>query len=612
MEKHSLSFNEKGKNSSFNLKTNFLKLNGNNKEIDDKNNLNIVQLKFEPIMTNKQEQKINDEHKIKKNDNTKNKKYNIFKHIVPQKILNINAKPIKILKRKNISQNNIKSYENSLLDKLQLIITNSNNKNMKRNKSIDINQKNSKTKIDLTQLKKKHFIFENYKDYQKEFFSSTYNLKPKKFSTIDFNRNESFNLLNPNHYKTNINFKKKIKNKTHLINSKNYFSRPISNILKRKNHGEIPIFLNEPVTFVKNYKSNSEKERDEKNSRALLKLRDFLDIYWDKRHELITEFFSTYQINEDEYYTLKNLENFAHYIYDNINDNTNITKGIIETRMPMKEIIDKGIQYKNYSLKKLNNSKSMPIINDSEKLNLANKNIINYNLYTPNQHNNKMKYNKYIKNLFFRISSTIDKNNDENSLANCFCIDSYINNNFQISDREENQKKMLDKKTEKYRKYLDRNYGFKVNNQFMRKYNQKERINYFSKRKKGIIDIPDKDNLVNNIKKQSEFYKLKSTSFSIRKNNSILTFSENDFKELYNELNQVKQNYTILGKKKENDKNGKKIEEENVWIKMYEDIKKNKFEKHPELVLKKKKKLLEYIVFQNIKKRKDLEKDLLK
>ena len=45
---------------------------------------------------------------------------------------------------------------------------------------------------------------------------------------------------------------------------------------------------------------------------------------------------------------------------------------------------------------------------------------------------------------------------------------------------------------------------------------------------------------------------------------------------------------------------------------MYEDIKKNNFDKHPETVLKKKKKLLEYIIFQNIKKRKELEKDLLK
>ena len=45
---------------------------------------------------------------------------------------------------------------------------------------------------------------------------------------------------------------------------------------------------------------------------------------------------------------------------------------------------------------------------------------------------------------------------------------------------------------------------------------------------------------------------------------------------------------------------------------MYEDAKKENFEKNPELILKKKKKLLEYIIYQNIKQRKEMEKDLFK
>ena len=45
---------------------------------------------------------------------------------------------------------------------------------------------------------------------------------------------------------------------------------------------------------------------------------------------------------------------------------------------------------------------------------------------------------------------------------------------------------------------------------------------------------------------------------------------------------------------------------------MYETLKKNKFEKQPESILREKKKLLEYIIYQNIKERKAFERDILK
>ena len=190
-------------------------------------------------------------------------------------------------------------------------------------------------------------------------------------------------------------------------------------------------------------------------------------------------------------------------------------------------------------------------------------------------------------------------------MNDCFYNENYINNDYQISDNETNQKINLNEKIEKYKKFLNKNYGVKVTNKFMRKYNQNEKNNYFNKRKVGTIDIPDKDNLINNINKQSNFYKLKSTSFSKRKSQSIHTFSENDFKELYNELKEAKQSYIY-------DKKGNNNKKENIWLRMYEDVKKHKFEKRPELILKKKKKLLEYIIFQSIQERKQFEKDLLK
>jgi hypothetical protein len=366
--------------------------------------------------------------------------------------------------------------------------------------------------------------------------------------------------------------------------------------------------LNAPVTFVKNFKSNSEKERDEKNSLALFRLRDFLDIYWDKRIDLIMEFFSSYQIYGEEYYKNESLENFANFIYDNINKDTNVTKGLIETRIPMKEIIDKGIKYKNYCLRKIRKIKSMPKINDKE-----NKKFLE-NWFSFNNTKDKQNVNSHVKNVFFRKSRTIKQISNFNfNKFTCFYNDNYINNEYQISENEKNQKMILNDKLEKFRKYLNKNYGVKVNNKFLKNYKKGEKLNFFSKRKVGTIDIQDKDNLVNNLNKQSNFYKLKSTNFSIRNNPSIHTFSEKDFNELYNELYEAKQSYinNEYGNENENEINNNKCEENNFWLKMYEDVKKNKFERHPELILKKKKKLLEYIIFQYIQERKDFEKELL-
>ena len=121
----------------------------------------------------------------------------------------------------------------------------------------------------------------------------------------------------------------------------NLFDRPVSSILQKRNHQDLPIFLNSPITFVKNYKSNFEKETNEKNNIALLRLEDFLDIYWDRKIELVTEF--TYKINGSEYYKSKSLENLAQYVYDNINEDTNITRGVVEARIPLKKIIGKWI-----------------------------------------------------------------------------------------------------------------------------------------------------------------------------------------------------------------------------------------------------------------------------
>ena len=593
MKIHSLSYRKIALHPNKSLTINNPLLSNEKKEPKNKINLNIVKLNFD---------KNNNENKETNNNLEKNE--NQHNQVVPQKILKFNKKSL-ALKNKNLNEKNVKIYQKALMDELKLIVTNSNHpKNKNKN-----NLNNAEVQIDLPNEQNHHSLFNDYRDYQKEFFSSVYNLNindyNNKYHKIPYSNIKS---LSPNYNEGNNKLSKENKKSFNNNFHNSFISRPISNILQRKNHGELPIFLNSPVTFFKNFKSISEKERDEKNSHALLRLRDFLDIYWDKRIELITEFFSTYQINEDKYYTLKNLENFAHYVYDNINDDTNITKGIIETRIPMKEIIDKGIQYKNYSLKKLKNSKSLPKMN-SEKKNNKKKSLTNYNWYNPLQSKNKNKSNIYLNKLNFRKSRSYKKVDDVTHMNGCFYNDNYINNDYQISDRENIQKKISNEKIEKYRKFLNKNYGVKVNNKFMRHYNQEEIKNYFNNRKVGTIDIPDKDNLVNNINKQSSFYKLKSTSLSIRKNQSIHTFSDKDFNELYNELQEARKSYIYDN---ENNIKDKTNEKENIWQRMYKDVKKNKFEKRPELILKKKKKLLEYIIFQNIQERKQLEKDLLK
>ena len=617
MKIHSLSLQKKEKNTFSNYKEKPFQFRERNESSKNKQNRNIIKINFKKILLNqKNEKNQNGDNNDQKNANKQNKKVSTFNNnVVPQKILKFNKKHSNF--RKNNTEKDISIYENALMDKLKLIITNTNNNNYQnRTNKID-----SKIKFDLSPRQKHNNLFDNFKDYQKEFLSSAYNFhineynnyNIKKYPSVEFTKDKS-SYLTANQNKTNVNFAKNIiLNKTsHKHSNNNFLSRPISNILLRKKHGEIPIILNSPITFVKNYKSNSEKERDEKNSKALFRLRDFLDMYWDKRNQLVTEFFNAHQVTDKEYYTLKNLENFAHYIFDNITDNTNITKGIIETRIPMKEIIDKGVQYKNYSLKKIKNSISMPVINDVNLLTHKYKNKTGNNWFGPNQTQSQMKMkDNYTNNFSLRKSRMIENKGEANG-DNCFYIDNYMNDKYQISEKEKSDKMILNDKIYKYKKYLDKNYGQKINNKFLKDYNQSEKINYFSKRKVGKIDIPDRKNLANNLQKQTDFYKLKSTSFSLRKNGSIHSFSERDFKELYNELNQIKENYTIFGDEKEKEMNDKGPQDDNIWIKMYEDVKKNKFENNPETILKKKKKLLEFIVFQNIKNRKDLEKEVLK
>ena len=575
-EEKSISHSPSGENDLFN---NIQNINKNKRTSNSNTNTNINNL-------------INE--KIGKKFNSKNFGSPEIKQIVPQKILQLNNRAISNKDSPLIAKNLL--YKNVFINNFRPLLFFNHSQYSPKNKR-QLNKIQEKNNLDHTQdiIIKPISIFETYKNYQKKFFSSTFsldsNINLKNINNIKYlssdmkNMNDKYTSmsntsLNNANIKSNERNLKEVNNKIKLVKKA---PRSVSNLLNQKDQDKIPMVINSPVTFIKNFKSNSEKERDEKNSTALLKLRNVIDKFWDKRIELTKEFFVMNKINDDEYYTNVSLENFAHFVHDNIDNDTNMLKGLIETRIPMKQIIKKGIKYINYSTRKMVKSNSMPVIKNNEE------NNIEANL------RNKYKKMSTLLNNFgrFRIKEktlSINKNNNKDK--------------YQISEEGKDKKYKKNAKINEYRKFINRNYAANVINRFMRKYNEAEKINYFNKRKVGTIYIPDKENLVNSINKQTEFFKLKSTGYS-SKIKSIRSFSEKDFNDLYTELKQVKQSYIS-----ENDKENK--DKDNFWIKTYENLKKDLFEKHPENILKEKKKLLEYIVYQNIKERRAFEKDLLK
>ena len=544
-----------------------------------------------------------DKNKQSSNTNTKNlisikigQKYNSknldsseIKQRIPQTILKL-TNTVTSFKNSHLLEKNLLS-RNAFINNFRPLLL-YNNQNFPKNKR-KTNQ--NKEKSDLDNTHKPNTFFETYKNYQKKFFSSTVSLN----SSINYNQNKNCLSADTN----NMNDKCTSMSNTSLNNTKNKFikrkkpenyqriklsknpPRSISNLLNQKDLDKIPMVLNAPITFVKNFKSNSEKERDEKNSTALLKLRNILDKNWEKRIDITKEFFIINQIKDDNYYNNVSLDNFANFIHDNIDNDTNMMKGVIETRIPMKEIINKGIKYINYSTRKIVKSNSMPAIK---------KNSVDY--IEPNIRN------KY-KKMSFLINHLSRFRPKEKTLS---LIKKSNNDKYQISEEGEEKKNIINEKRIEFRKFINKNYAANIINKFMRNYNEEEKIKYFNKRKVGSIYISDKRNLVNSINKQTEFYKLKSTTYT-NQIKSIHSFTEKDFNDLYTELEQIKQEYIS-----ENDEELKNKEKDNFWVKTYENLKKKIFEKHPENILKEKKKLLEYIVYQYIKGRKDFVKDLLK
>ena len=527
------------------------------------------------------------------NTNKISKKNNLkisteISRLIPKKQLILNKKAISLKKSASIRNNVL--YRNVFINNFKPFLLISNQEKQANRRLINKSKEKSNTSENKKINIKPESIFQKYKNYQKKFFSSTknFNLKTYDINYLTSELNEKFDKFTSTSNSPLNNTSIKLNSRNKKIKNNNFkpikkAPRSVSNLLKRKNLDKIPLVINSPITFVKNFKSNSEKERDEKNSKDLLKLRNILDKNWENRLNIIKEFFVVHQINDDEYYNINYLENFAHFVYDNIDNDTNMMKGIIETRIPMKEIIKKGIKFKNYSVKKLIKSNTMPIFNEKNKLRLKS-NLLN------------KKVSSLLKNVSFLRKKTKKLSLSEN-----------INDKYQISEEGKNEKKALKDKIIKFRKFINKNYGVNIINKIMGRYNEEEKINYFNKRKIGTIYIPNKNNLVNSINKQTEFFKLRSTGYT-SKIKSIHSFSDKDINDLHTELVQVKEDFINNIDKKSIDKENEK----NYFIKTYMNLKKNIYKEQSENIIKGKKKLLEYIVYQTVRGRKAYINDILK
>ena len=356
------------------------------------------------------------------------------------------------------------------------------------------------------------------------------------------------------------------KNSTLFLSKRPKHSYSTSHILDTKNKDSFPLLINSPLNIEKKFSSFSEKERNDKNIAALIKLKHFLSMYWKQRKDIVIEFFQKNNIYGNFFYKDKHLYNFANFINDNVFDDKNGTKCFIETRYPMIEIVLKGIKYKpTFDLNKVE-------MNKAKTIQTIRKNS--------------------------RISGSVDILNREKEMAD------YIESKGKL---------------EKFRNYLDRNYKKYVINKMLKRFTKEEKLLYFSGKKYGEIDIIDQKNLANNIHKQALYQKIYDSLQQEKFAKKSINFFNNDDLQKLNEELKVANNSVFINKMKE-----KKLIEQEKAIgmkilrynnkiinklnqRLYYTTKEKYHQNHPDIIPKKKQKLLEYVIAKRIKERKDYE-----
>ena len=359
------------------------------------------------------------------------------------------------------------------------------------------------------------------------------------------------------------------KNSTIFLSKRPKHSYSTSHILDTKNKDSFPLLINSPLNIEKKFSSLSEKERNDKNVASLIRLKHFLTMYWKQRKDIVVEFFQKNNIYGNFFYKDKHLYNFANFVNDNVFDDKNGTKCYIETRYPMIEIVLKGIKYKpTFDLRKVEMNKAKTI--------------------------QALKNNS-------RMTGSVDILNREKEMAD------YIESK---------------DKVEKFRNYLDRNYKKYVINKMLKRFTKEEKLVYFSGKKYGEIDIIDQRNLANNIQKQALYQKiydsLNQEKFAKK---SIKLFNNDDLAKLNEELKVVNDSvFSNIMKEKQ----GKKLIEQEKALgmksqrfnnkiinklnqRLYYTTKEKYHQNHPDIIPKKKQKLLEYVIAKRIKERKDYE-----
>ena len=395
------------------------------------------------------------------------------------------------------------------------------NKNINLNKRNEIKFRNT-TNTNLNLLKQKTFNGDLI-------FPKNKNLSSFEITKNNNNFNKELNFFHPDKIIINQLFKRKLpSNNLYLLLSqkqmkylskfpyqenkdniddemkvkKKFFNSPSNSmtyILSKYKDSDLPTVYPSSISFSKNYKTQSEKDRNDKNSNLLIKIKYFLENHWEKKYEIINDFFNQNNIFDEKYYNKKYFDNFSNYIRYNI-ENINCKKSL-------KEIIDEGIKFE-YDLEK----------------------------------------EKKVKK------------------------DKKTNQNF----NDENVKSEL----ENYKKYLNKIY---------RDNNNKNKL-YFH-HKYGKIDTFQEKNLANYLPKQQLLYKKNNNiSSSPFNKGSVKLFDENDIKELEKEINSL-QDIKQLDNDRNNERN----------IRLYYKPNFKKLEIKPDEIPRRKKKLLEYIILQNVK-----------
>lgn len=362
--------------------------------------------------------------------------------------------------------------------------------------------------------------FEPYIPLDKHFpkqFSTTALFFPKKLHTGAQSTESLCSILNKkkNDYLTYIqqndpNMRIKDCYDELLRTKKHFYKRNhLTYILSKKFNSKdknIPLIYNKPLSYNKKYKSESQKERNDKNCETFSKLRYFLLSNLDMKKQIIKEFFIRNKIYDETYYDLTILEQVARYIMNNYME--------IDYSKSIRDIIDECVH----------NGNNINVVNSS--------------------------------------SSSNNYNNDKKVIRS---------------------KSMNDKLTQR---------------------DKKNKLIYAHK--KGNVDVFQYSTLNQDLEEQKKLHRMLSCDNNVTSSECALNgvmkvsqFNDEQIQLLENELKGL--NNVKLCNDNPIDRSIKRL---------YYEIKQREHTANPQLLPRRKHKLLEYIIFNNAKAQKDFERDI--